>query len=82
MLKAVNEKKPLDLVEHKAEVRWPRSKFLVSQRRICELMDVAESSQRYVNRRMTLQNIAAERSRGLAIRCDNASEFRSPHFLA
>jgi len=33
------------------EVRWLWNHFLVSQRRICELMGVAESSQRYVSRR-------------------------------
>jgi putative transposase len=33
------------------EVRWLWSKFLVSQRRICELLDVAESSQRYESRK-------------------------------
>jgi len=33
------------------EVRWLWSHFLVSQRRICELLNVAESSQRYVSRR-------------------------------
>jgi len=32
-------------------VRWLWGKFLVSQRRICELLGVAESSQRYVSRR-------------------------------
>ena len=39
----------MELVERKAEVRWLWSKFLVSQRRICELLDVAESSCRYVS---------------------------------
>jgi putative transposase len=33
------------------EVRWLWTHFLVSQRRICELLNVAESSQRYVSRR-------------------------------
>jgi putative transposase len=32
-------------------VRWLYAHFLVSQRRICELLSVAESSQRYVSRR-------------------------------
>jgi hypothetical protein len=50
MLKAVIEKN-VELVERKAEVRWLWGNFLVSQRRICELLNVAESSQRYVSRR-------------------------------
>ena len=41
----------MELVERRTEVRWLWSKFLVSQRRICELLNVAESSQRYVRRR-------------------------------
>ena len=41
----------MELVERKTEVRWLWSKFLVSQRRICELLNVAESSQRYVSRK-------------------------------
>ncbi len=41
----------MELVERKEEVRWLWSHFLVSQRRICELMGVAESSCRYVSRR-------------------------------
>jgi putative transposase len=41
----------VELVERKEEVRWLWSHFLVSQRRICELLNVAESSQRYVSRR-------------------------------
>jgi putative transposase len=41
----------VELVERKEEVRWLWSKFLVSQRRICELLNVAESSQRYASRR-------------------------------
>ena len=41
----------MELVERKAEVRWLWSKFLVSQRRICELLRVAESSCRYVSRK-------------------------------
>jgi hypothetical protein len=41
----------VELVERKEEVRWVWSHFLVSQRRICELLNVAESSQRYVSRR-------------------------------
>jgi hypothetical protein len=41
----------VELVERKAEVHWLWKHFVVSQRRICELMGVAESSQRYVSRR-------------------------------
>ncbi len=41
----------MELVERKVEVRWLWSQFLVSQRRICGLLNVAESSQRYVSRR-------------------------------
>ena len=41
----------MELVERKAEVRWLWSHFVVSQRRVCELLNVAESSQRYVSRR-------------------------------
>ena len=41
----------MELVERKEEVRWLWGKFLVSQRRICELMEVAESSQRYARRK-------------------------------
>lgn len=41
----------MELVERKVEVRWLWGNFLVSQRRICELMGVAESSQRYMSRR-------------------------------
>jgi putative transposase len=41
----------VELVERKEEVRWLWGKFVVSQRRICELMGVAESSCRYVSRR-------------------------------
>jgi putative transposase len=41
----------VELVERKVEVCWLWSHFLVSQRRVCELMGVAESSQRYVSRR-------------------------------
>jgi putative transposase len=41
----------VELVERKGEVRWLWTHFLVSQRRICELLHVAESSQRYVSRR-------------------------------
>ena len=41
----------MELVERKEEVRWLWGHFLVSQRRICELLNVAESSQRYVSRR-------------------------------
>jgi putative transposase len=41
----------VELVERKEEVRWLWTHFLVSQRRICGLLGVAESSQRYVSRR-------------------------------
>lgn len=41
----------MELVERKAEARWLWGHFLVSQRRICELLNVAESSQRYASRR-------------------------------
>jgi putative transposase len=41
----------VELVERKVEVRWLWKHFLVSQRRICELLNVAESSQRYASRR-------------------------------
>ena len=41
----------MELVERKEEVRWLWSKFLVSQRRICELLSIAESSCRYVSRK-------------------------------
>jgi putative transposase len=37
----------VELVERKAEVRWLYERYLVSQRRICELLGVAESSCRY-----------------------------------
>jgi putative transposase len=39
------------LVERREEVRWLWKHFLVSRRRICELLHVAESSQRYVSRK-------------------------------
>lgn len=41
----------MELVERRGEARWLWGHFLVSQRRICELMGVAESSQRYESRR-------------------------------
>ena len=41
----------MELVERKEEARWLWSHFLVSQRRICGLLNVAESSQRYVSRK-------------------------------
>ncbi len=41
----------MELVERKEEVCWLWRHFLVSQRRICELMNVAESSQRYASRK-------------------------------
>jgi putative transposase len=40
----------VELVAREA-VRWVYGHFLVSQRRVCELLGVAESSQRYVSRR-------------------------------
>ena len=36
-------KKPVELVERKVEARWLWEKFLVSRRRICELLGVAET---------------------------------------
>lgn len=59
----------MELVERKVEVHWLWKHFLVSQRRICELMGVAESSQRYVSRkndellRMKLVEAAREKPR-------------------
>jgi putative transposase len=59
----------MELVERREEVRWLWGKFLVGQRRICELMGVAESSQRYVRRRndeelrTKLQEAAREKPR-------------------
>jgi putative transposase len=41
----------MELVERREEVRWVWGHFLVSQRRICELLNVAESSCRYRSRR-------------------------------
>jgi hypothetical protein len=41
----------MELVERREEVHWLWKHFLVSQRRICELINVAESSQRYVSRK-------------------------------
>ena len=41
----------MELVERRGEARWLWGHFLVSQRRICERMGVAESSQRYESRR-------------------------------
>ena len=41
----------MELVERREEVRWLYTHFLVSQRRLCELLSVAESSCRYENRR-------------------------------
>ena len=59
----------MELVERKQEVRWLWSKFLVSQRRICGLLSVAESSFRYVIRkndeplRARLVEVAREKPR-------------------
>ena len=59
----------MELVERKEEVRWLWSHFLVSQRRICGLLNVAESSQRYVSRkndeplRTKLVEVAREKPR-------------------
>jgi putative transposase len=59
----------VELVERKVEVHWLWNHFLVSQRRICELLDVAESSCRYVSRRndeelkVKLQEAAREKPR-------------------
>jgi putative transposase len=52
----------VELVARREEVRWVYAHFLVSQRRACELLNVAESSQRYVSRR----NDAALRERLVA----------------
>ncbi len=41
----------MELVERKEEVRWLWGHFVVSQRRVCELLGVAESSCRYESRR-------------------------------
>jgi len=41
----------MELVERREEVRWLYAHFLVSQRRLCELLSVAESSCRYESRR-------------------------------
>jgi putative transposase len=41
----------VELVERREEVHWLWGHFLVSQRRICELLNVAESSCRYVSRK-------------------------------
>jgi hypothetical protein len=41
----------MELVERREEVRWLWGHFLVSQRRVCELLNVAESSCRYRRRR-------------------------------
>jgi putative transposase len=41
----------MELVERREEVRWLWGHFLVSQRRVCELLSVAESSCRYRSRR-------------------------------
>lgn len=41
----------MELVERREEVHWLWGKFLVSQRRVCELLSVAESSCRYASRR-------------------------------
>jgi putative transposase len=41
----------VELVERKEAAHWLWEHFLVSQRRICELMKVSESSQRYVSRK-------------------------------
>ncbi len=40
----------MELVERKTDVRWLWGKFLVSQRRVCGLLVLAESSFRYVSR--------------------------------
>jgi putative transposase len=41
----------MELVERREEMRWLWGHFLVSQRRVCELLSVAESSCRYRSRR-------------------------------
>ena len=41
----------MELVDRREEVRWLWGQFLVSQRRVCGLIQIAESSYRYVSRR-------------------------------
>ena len=59
----------MELIERKAEVVWLWSRFLVSQRRVCGLLSVAESSCRYVSRkddeplRAKLLEVAREKPR-------------------
>jgi putative transposase len=55
----------MELVERREQVRWLWGQFLVSQRRVCELLGVAESSQRYVSRRSdeTLRECLVEAAR-------------------
>ncbi len=59
----------MELVERREEVHWLWAHFLVSQRRVCELLNVAESSQRYVSRkndealRQGLMAVAREKPR-------------------
>lgn len=51
MLKAVIEKKRVELVDRRGEARCLWEHYLVSERRVCGLMVLAESSFRYVSRR-------------------------------
>lgn len=51
MLKAVIEKNGWRLVDQREQARWLWAHYLVSQRRICGLLQMAESSMRYVSRR-------------------------------
>ncbi len=41
----------MELVDRREEVRWLFAHYLVSQRRVCGLIQIAESSYRYVSRR-------------------------------
>ena len=51
MLKAVIEKKRVELVDRWEEAHWLWEHYLVSQRRVCGLMVLAESSFRYESQR-------------------------------
>src|SRR6185437_6908168 len=46
-----DRKKRVELVDRREEARWLWGKFLVSQRRVCGLMWLVESSYRYVSQR-------------------------------
>jgi len=59
----------MELVDRREEVRWLWGQFLVSQRRVCGLIQIAESSYRYVSRRhdeelrLRLVEVAREKPR-------------------